>query len=45
MTPLYANDIAEIIGFMISRPKHVNLADIIVLPTDQASSTIVNRKQ
>lgn len=44
MTPLYAEDIAEIIQFVVSRPKHVNLADILVLPTDQAAATVVNRK-
>ena len=41
--PLTGQDIAEIIEFMISRPNHVNLSDIIVLPNDQASSTMVNR--
>lgn len=43
MKPLYAEDIAEIIQFVISRPAHVNLADILVLPTAQAAATIVNR--
>jgi 3-hydroxy acid dehydrogenase / malonic semialdehyde reductase len=43
-TPLAARDIAEIIEFMISRPAHVNLADILVLPTAQASGTMINRK-
>jgi NADP-dependent 3-hydroxy acid dehydrogenase YdfG len=41
---LTAKDIAEIIYFVITRPAHVNVADLIVLPTDQASSTMVNRK-
>lgn len=36
-------DIAEIISFALSRPSHVNLSDLIVLPTAQASSTIVNK--
>lgn len=43
ITPLYAVDIAEIAWFMISRPAHVNISDVIVLPTDQASATIINR--
>lgn len=43
ITPLYAEDIAEIAWFMISRPAHVNISDVIVLPTDQASATIINR--
>jgi 3-hydroxy acid dehydrogenase/malonic semialdehyde reductase len=41
--PLEAKDIAEIIAFVISRPFHVNIADLVVMPTDQASSTMVNR--
>ncbi|EKF55120.1 serine 3-dehydrogenase [Galbibacter marinus] len=43
-TPLTAEDVAEIIYFTVSRPAHVNIADLIVMPTDQASSTIVNKK-
>lgn len=41
--PLLARDIAEIIGFMVSRPAHVNMADVIVLPSAQASSLLVDR--
>lgn len=40
---LQAQDIAEIAMFMVSRPDHVNLSDVIVLPKVQASSTIINR--
>ncbi len=43
-TPLTAMDIAETIEFVISRPKHVTIADVLLLPTDQASSTVVNKK-
>ncbi len=42
--PLLANDIAEIIYFVASRPAHVNIADSIILPTAQASASIINRK-
>ena len=42
-TPLTPEDVAEIIYFTISRPPHVNIADLIVMPTDQASSTIVHK--
>ncbi len=45
MTPLVADDIAEIIAFAISRPRHVNLADLLVLPLDQAGATLVKRKE
>ncbi len=41
--PLRPEDIAEIISFVISRPWHVNIADLVVMPTDQASSTIVRK--
>lgn len=42
-TPLTAFDIAETIEFVLTRPAHVNIADTLVLCTDQASSTIVNK--
>lgn len=42
-TPLQAEDIADIIHFVVSRPYHVNIADLIVMSTAQASSTIVKR--
>ena len=42
--PLVAQDIAEIVEFCVNRPDHVVLADIVVLPTAQASSTLVNKK-
>ena len=40
---LQADDIADIIHFVISRPYHVNIADLMVMSTAQASSTIVNK--
>lgn len=40
---LKPEDIADIIYFVISRPYHVNIADLIVMPTAQASSTIINK--
>jgi 3-hydroxy acid dehydrogenase/malonic semialdehyde reductase len=41
--PLKPEDIAEIIHFVVTRPYHVNIADLIVMPTAQANSTIVNK--
>ena len=41
---LQAEDIADIIEFVINRPDHVNIADILVLPQAQASSSIINKK-
>ena len=43
MTPLAADDVAEVIHFAATRPAHVSLADVLVLPTDQASATHVHR--
>ena len=44
MTPLKGEDIADIILFAITRPAHVQLADLVVFPTAQASSTTVLRQ-
>ena len=41
---LQAEDIADLIYFMVSRPKHVNLADCLILPTAQANATVLDRK-
>ena len=41
--PLQPEDIADIIVFVTTRPYHVNIADLMVMSTAQASSTIVNR--
>ncbi|WP_121665964.1 SDR family NAD(P)-dependent oxidoreductase [Mesonia aquimarina] len=40
---LQAEDIADIIWFVISRPYHVNIADLMVMCTAQASSTLVDK--
>ncbi|RCS28464.1 SDR family NAD(P)-dependent oxidoreductase [Polaribacter sp. WD7] len=40
---LQADDIADIIYFVISRPYHVNIEDLVVYPTAQASATILNK--
>jgi 3-hydroxy acid dehydrogenase/malonic semialdehyde reductase len=42
--PLVAVDIAETIWFAVSRPAHVNINEIIVMPTAQASAAIISRK-
>jgi len=44
ITPLYARDVAETILFVITRPAHVNIDDILIMPTDQAFSRDFNRK-
>lgn len=42
--PLYAEDIAQITWFIVNLPWHVNVNDIVVMPTAQASATLVHRK-
>lgn len=39
MTPLVAADVAEVIGFVATRPSHVNLDQIVIRPRDQASAS------
>ena len=41
--PLRSADVAEIIAFMISRPAHVNIEDVDVFGSQQATATIVDR--
>lgn len=41
--PLKPEDIADIIAFVVTRPYHVNIADLVVTPTAQATATISNR--
>ncbi|NOR29169.1 MAG: SDR family NAD(P)-dependent oxidoreductase [Lutibacter sp.] len=41
---LQAEDIADIIHFVITRPYHVNIEDLVVYPTAQATPTILNRE-
>lgn len=41
---LQPEDIAELVHFMATRPKHVNIADVLVLPEAQAASTLVRKK-
>ncbi|HRD13819.1 MAG TPA: SDR family oxidoreductase [Mycobacterium sp.] len=44
ITPLTATDVAEVIGFVASRPPHVNLDQIVIRPRDQASASRYNRR-
>ncbi len=44
LTPLYAEDIAELAWFAASRPPHVNINDLTVTPTAQATARDVVRE-
>ncbi len=43
-TPLTPMDIAETAMFCATRPKHVSIQDVLIMGTDQANTTIINRK-
>ncbi|HSG68045.1 MAG TPA: SDR family NAD(P)-dependent oxidoreductase, partial [Bacteroidales bacterium] len=43
-TPLSAKDIAEVVYFAASRPAHVNINDVVVMPFDQANAITFNKK-
>ncbi len=44
LTPLFADDIADAIEFMVTRPAHVNINDILIMPTAQASAVYNHRE-
>jgi 3-hydroxy acid dehydrogenase/malonic semialdehyde reductase len=41
--PLVANDIADAIWFAVSRPAHVNINDMLIMPTAQANGMVLKR--
>ena len=41
---LQAQDVANAIAYMVDVPPHVTVADLTLLPTDQANATVINRK-
>jgi NADP-dependent 3-hydroxy acid dehydrogenase YdfG len=44
MEPLNAKDIAEVILWCVQRPKRVNIQEVVLFPTDQASVGVVHRR-
>jgi len=45
ISALQADDVAQAIAYMIDAPAHVTVADLTLLPTDQASSMVINRRE
>lgn len=45
LEPLKPEDVAEVILFVLQRPAHVNISDLVLLPTDQASATVLRKTQ
>ena len=44
ITPLTAHDVAEVVGFVASRPPHVNIDQVVVRPRDQANASRYHRR-
>jgi 3-hydroxy acid dehydrogenase / malonic semialdehyde reductase len=44
LVPLSAQDVADTLEFIVTRPAHVNINDVLIMPTQQASSAYVHRK-
>jgi 3-hydroxy acid dehydrogenase / malonic semialdehyde reductase len=44
MTPLTGDDIADAVVYCATRPAHVNISEMIVMPTAQAATWLVHRK-
>lgn len=42
--PLLAADIADTAWYVVSRPAHVNINEIIIMPASQANGTMINRE-
>ncbi len=45
LTPLTGSDVAEAVLFCATRPPHANIAEIILMPTQQASAMVFHRKE
>lgn len=45
MTPLNSEDIARMMTFMLEQPRHVVIDEIITMPTDQGSPTVISRNR
>lgn len=44
MTPLRPEDVADAVLWIVTRPAHVNVGEVVLWPTDQASTTTVHRR-
>jgi NADP-dependent 3-hydroxy acid dehydrogenase YdfG len=45
ITPLSADDVAEVIAFVATRPSHVDIDTVVIRPRDQARVWLVHREQ
>jgi serine 3-dehydrogenase len=44
LTPLTPADVADVVFFCVTRPPHVNVSEVLLMPTDQAGSMLLNRR-
>jgi len=44
ITPLSAEDVADCIVWAVTRPSHVNIDEIVVMPRDQANANLIHRR-
>ena len=44
LTPLTGDDVADVVFFCVTRPNHVNISEILLVPVDQANTTLVHRR-
>lgn len=42
--PLFASDIADAVHYCVTRPQHVDIAEMTIMPTDQAACSFISRK-
>jgi 3-hydroxy acid dehydrogenase / malonic semialdehyde reductase len=45
LTPLTADDVADVVYFCATRSPHVNISEVLLVPTDQATATLVHRNE
>lgn len=43
LTPLTGDDVADVVFFCVTRPAHVNISEVLLVPNDQASAILVHR--
>ena len=44
LTPLTGNDVADAVHYCLTRPLHVNINEVVLMPVDQSSATLVHRR-
>jgi len=43
MTPLTPEDVADAVLYAVTRPRHMNVGEMVLWPTDQTSTSVVHR--